>query len=75
MKDKIWDWLSKRLNEFNWGQFVISKGQFVFTLLIFLKVYKVSIYITLILAICVLIFTWIIGVVFNKNNPDADIKN
>ncbi len=63
---RIWDLLSKGLNQFNWGQFVVSKVQFVFTLLIFLKIYEVSLIITVLLVVVMLILTWIIGVIFDK---------
>ena len=53
--------LTKRMNEFHWGQFFISKLQWVINIIILLKVFNVSFYWYIITLIFVFFITWVFG--------------
>lgn len=54
------------LNRLSWGQFLISKIQFIFTLVILLKVFDVKPMAYIIFGFVALVFTYFIGYLFDK---------
>lgn len=63
---KIVNSISKLINWIHWAQFVFSKGQFILTLLILIKVYKTTLLQKIIIIIVTIIVFLIIGYLFDR---------
>lgn len=68
------NWIAKQINIIHWGQFVISKVQFLFTLAILLGVYKTTKLQKVLILVGGFIAIWIIGWVFNKLFREGFLK-
>jgi len=59
--------ISSIVNTFTWGQFIVSKVQFLVTLTILLGVFKVKMWICFAMMPILLVLIYVIGHIFNKH--------
>lgn len=60
-------WINKRFNEFSWGQFIVSKFQFIITLFILIKIYEWPAWFNILAVVIGVLLTWFVGYKFNKH--------
>ena len=57
---------SNRLNEFNWGHFLISKVVFLLNLVIALKIFDAPLWVYFVAPVIMLVLIMLIGILFDK---------
>ena len=53
---------TKALNQFHWGQFFLSKAQWIVNLVILLKVFDMPMWTYFVIPIILVVFTWVLGI-------------
>jgi len=59
-------YMAKRLNEFHWGQFLLSKIQWIINLIILLKLFGAPAWAYLVSPLFIIVATWVIGYIIEK---------
>ena len=57
---------AKRVNEFYIGHWVLSKVQWVMSIVILLKLFDARVWIYFVIIPVVLIVTWVVGIIFHR---------
>ena len=60
-------WLSNRLQEFDWGYSIVGKFFYIINLTILFKVFDVAIMFYIVIPIVIIFGIWMVGLFFNKN--------
>lgn len=67
--------IDKLINWIHWAQFIFSKGQFMLTLLILIKVYKTTLLQKVLILVGSIIIFLIVGYIFDKYFREDFQKN